>query len=58
MKNVKTNRAEVKQFVTDLFAGGKTPSERFGMTWDTLSSLEHQVPELTCKSENNKCKTA
>ncbi|EIY8041237.1 hypothetical protein MNR05_001331 [Vibrio vulnificus] len=58
MKNVQATRSDIKGFVEGLFSNGKSPSERFGVTWKQLSELEKQVPQLTCHS-NDKCqKTA
>ncbi|WP_445773422.1 hypothetical protein [Shewanella sp.] len=58
MKSIQMNRKEVQDFVLELFADGKTPSERFGMTWASLSQLERNIPELTCKVEPHSVKTA
>lgn len=49
MKNVQVNASELKQFAAKAYANGKTPSERFGMTWEMLSELEQNNPQLTCK---------
>ncbi len=58
MKNVQVNRDELKTFVSSLYSNGKKPCERFGLTWDSLSTLEKKVPELTCRSPQNGCKSA
>ncbi|MBE5145597.1 MULTISPECIES: hypothetical protein [Vibrio harveyi group] len=58
MKNVQVSRSDVKGIVAKLFDNGKTPSERFGLTWKQLSELERNVPELTCKTGEDHCKTA
>lgn len=58
MKNVQVSRDELKKFVSNLYSNGKKPCERFGLTWDSLSTLEKNVPELTCKLPHNGCKTA
>ncbi|WP_157810313.1 hypothetical protein [Vibrio sp. HA2012] len=54
MKLVQADRSDIKKFVASLYENGKTPSERFGMTWNSLSQLEKDVPELTEKE----CQTA
>ncbi|MGT3790967.1 hypothetical protein ACVTD8_16860 [Vibrio cholerae] len=58
MKNVQVNRDELKAFVSSLYSDGKKPCERFGLTWDSLSALEQEVPELTCRLPQHDCKTA
>lgn len=58
MRQVQTSANEMKDFVANLYAGGKKPCERFGVTWDQLSKLEEKYPEITCKNVNGKCKTA
>lgn len=49
MKEVQLTTSELKQFAAQMYAEDKTPSERFGMTWEELSTLEKENPELTCK---------
>ena len=58
MRQVETSTKKIKAFVADLYANGKKPSERFGMSWDALSKLEEKVPELTCRTLHNDSKTA
>ncbi|MDK9761647.1 hypothetical protein KI743_06515 [Vibrio sp. D420a] len=58
MKNIQEKRDEVKSFVANLYMNGSSPAERFGMSWSSLSKLEDNVPELTCKTNHNDCKTA
>lgn len=58
MKNVQVSRDDLKKFVASLYDNGKKPCERFGLTWESLSTLEEKVPELTCKTPQNCCKTA
>ncbi|MDW6019953.1 hypothetical protein SBW85_19800 [Vibrio plantisponsor] len=58
MKNVQVTTSELKQFAAKVYANGKTPGERFGMSWEMLSDLEEKNPQLTCKQgsdcHNNK----
>ncbi|MGF1762466.1 hypothetical protein [Aliivibrio kagoshimensis] len=58
MNNIQTNRAELKEFVASLYADGKTPCEQFGVSWEQLSELEKDVPQITCKKTDDCCKTA
>ena len=37
--------SKMKVFVESLYANGKTPSERFGMTHEALSELERDIPQ-------------
>ncbi|WP_413113846.1 hypothetical protein [Thaumasiovibrio sp. DFM-14] len=56
MKQGKASNA--KAFVASLYANGKKPCERFGLTWESLSELERKVPSLTCKQDPETCKSA
>lgn len=56
--NVQISKSDVKKFIAELYENGKTPSERFGLTWEQLSKLESHVPELTCKTQEGCCKSA
>ncbi|SJN60104.1 hypothetical protein VR7878_04008 [Vibrio ruber DSM 16370] len=58
MKKDKAIRGNAKSFVASLYAGGKRPCERFGLSWDSLSRLERKIPSITCKSEDEGCKIA
>ena len=53
MRQIETSPKKIKAFVANLHANGKKPSERFGMSWDALSKLEKEVPELTCRTLHN-----
>lgn len=50
MKNVRYSREHLNAFVDELYADGKKPCERFGMSWDELSKIEAENPALTCKT--------
>jgi hypothetical protein len=41
---------EIKTLVAKLYADGKHPSETFGMSWEMLSQMENDHPEITCKA--------
>lgn len=56
--NIQTNATEMKAFVANLYKDGRKPCERFGMSWESLSELENEVPELTCKTLDKNNKTA
>lgn len=58
MKHIQAKASDIKKFVAALYEDGKTPSERAGMPWDSLSTLERKVPELTCKTLAHKQKLA
>lgn len=42
---------KIKDFVESLYEDDKKPCEKFGMTWEELSSLEEEVPEITQPSK-------
>ena len=56
--NIQTNSTEMQAFIANLYKDGKKPCESFGMSWESLSKLEEQVPELTCKTLEKNNKTA
>lgn len=58
MKNIQTTTADINKFVASIYSTGKTASEHFDMTWNSLSKLEQQVPEITCKTLDRDNKTA
>ena len=57
MTNVQASVNDMQDFVASIYANGK-PCERFGMSWDSLSALEAEMPEVTTKQSEAKCKTA
>ena len=58
MRTIKTSEKEIKAFISGLFADGKTPSEAFGTSWQQLSELEANHPEITIKTAAKTQKTA
>lgn len=55
---IKFDYEDVTSFVSSLYADNKKPCERFGMTWEELSSLEEEVPEITQPTGNDVKKCA
>ncbi|MBV0841536.1 hypothetical protein [Serratia liquefaciens] len=51
MKSIEQIRAEANELVAGLFAGGKTPVEQFGLSWEKLERLERHCPEVVIKAE-------
>lgn len=51
MKSIEQIKAEANALVAELFAGGKTPVEQFGLSWDKLERLERRCPEVVIKAE-------
>jgi hypothetical protein len=47
-----TGKEEIEQFVESLYADGKKPCERFGMSWEMLGELE--IAEDAMKAEHTK----
>lgn len=58
MKNVQAQKADARSFVANLYQNGRTPSERFGVTWEQLSALEEKVPSLTQHTRDNQRESA
>ena len=58
MRQIETSPEKIKAFIADLYKNGEQPCERFGMSWDSLSKLEKNVPELTCRTIFNDSRTA
>ena len=52
MNDAKTK--EIKTLINDMFANDKSPSETFGMSWDMLSKIENDQPNLTCNTYGKK----
>ncbi|CAM4044228.1 hypothetical protein [Vibrio neonatus] len=57
MKEIQVTKQKVNEILSNMYKNGKSPSERFGLTWDSLSELESNNPQLTYKTAH-KCKTA
>lgn len=58
MKYIQAKAADIKAFVAVMYENGKTPSGTAGMSWESLSELEKQIPELTYKTLGQKQKMA
>jgi NAD-dependent DNA ligase len=58
MKYIQASRSDIEQFAAGFYAQGKSALECFDMSWKSLSELEEKVPELTCKTSDEGCKTA
>lgn len=50
MNNVDKN--QIKKTVANMFADGKLPGDEFGLTWDMLSKMENDCPELTSRANS------
>ena len=50
MNNVDKN--QIKKTVENMFADGKFPGDKFGLTWDALSKMENDCPELTSRANS------
>lgn len=53
MQNTNTNKERIDQFVDELFANGKTPSDYFGISWQSLCELELAAPQVVCQPTND-----
>jgi len=38
--DIETDEQKIKEFVENLYAGGRKPCESFGVTWEQLGHLE------------------
>lgn len=41
------DREKIKKTVSEMFKDGKMPGDEWGLTWDVLSKMENDCPELT-----------
>jgi hypothetical protein len=48
MENISTK--EIKNFVSELFANGKSPLQSCGLSWEMLSEMERTHPEIVVKA--------
>lgn len=58
MKYIQASRSDIEKFAASFYSQGKSAMECFDMSWEALSELEKKVPDLTCKTSDNDCKTA
>lgn len=40
---IEVDEEDIKVFVKGLYKDGKTPCERFGMTWEVLGEIENKI---------------
>lgn len=45
---------EINDFVDSLFANGQTPCDDLGVTWQMLSQLELEAPEIVIRTGGEK----
>lgn len=48
----RVDKNQIKEIVASMFADGKLPGDEFGLTWDALSEMEHECPQLTSRAGN------
>ena len=50
MKKTEMTIAEASKLVAEMFADGKNPMERFGISWDEAELVERNNPDLVVKA--------